>query len=81
MIEYRLSGHVRSYAAIPRGGVPVAVNGRQVISICEGCGKAILEGAWYLTWADGIETCKKCSPPSTRGVRGEIGRRRRSDGS
>lgn len=36
---------------------------REVIAKCEGCGKEIIEGEWHGTWADGVTTCGKCSPP------------------
>jgi len=65
MIEWTLnkSGTCRSYRDVPKGARVEAVNGRFVVGTCETCGKVVLEGHRYSTWADDIVTCAKCSGP------------------
>lgn len=58
MIEYLAT--CRTIADVPKGATLVAVNGRSVVAMCEGCGNPVYEGTEYTAWVDGLYTHKRC---------------------
>lgn len=58
MIEYIAS--CKSMGQVPEGARLVSVNGRDVVAICEHCGKPVYGGSEYTSWADGPYTHKRC---------------------
>jgi hypothetical protein len=60
MIEWTLSGTSKRLLDVPKGARVYAVNGRDVVGTCEGCGRSIMEGTKYNADTEGIVWHKKC---------------------
>jgi len=63
MIEYVLRGRAKSLSEVPKGACIETINDVEVVAMCEGCGKPILDGQKRYGWADGVWTCAKCGGP------------------
>jgi hypothetical protein len=68
MIEYVLRGQAKSLAEVPDGARIEAINDVEVVAMCGGCGKPILEGQKRYGWADEVWTCAKCGGPAEAAV-------------
>lgn len=62
MIEYLIRGDCRSYAEVPKGAQVVTVNGREVLDLCEACGKPVLCDAEIVRTQDGVTLHRRCVP-------------------
>ena len=68
MIEWQkhTSGECVRLADVPAGADVVAINGVEVIGVCEGCTRPILDGETIHRWQDCV-TCGSCGGPEDVG--------------
>jgi len=65
MIDYVLEGKAKSYVDVPAGAKIVRVDGREVLGLCEVCGRPVFRGCNGYEWMDGPVTHERCPRPST----------------